>query len=145
MASNKEKKMLESLLTEDEKLTMEEVDRRTAIAKMHQLELNVNKEYIEFQSKLNNICRIDAAIGEFDKFLIDFVEMLEHLPDTVQGFIPECTTEQYAKIQQYIDDQLQMLSQKKLHLTIESTSQEKAQATAAKVASQIKTTKMKGL
>lgn len=137
------KKKLENLITEDEILTSEEIDRRTAIAKMHQLELGVNKEYIAFQEKLNNICRIDSALAAFDEFLSDFVEMLLSFPDYVQSTVPECTPKEYATIQAFIDGQIQRMGQKRLYLAIESTAEAKALATEAKEESQKKATKLK--
>ena len=134
---------LESLITEDESLAEAEIDRRTAIAKMHQLELAVNKEYIAFQEKLQNICRIDSALSSFDEFLTDFVEMLISLPDHIQSIIPECKPDQYRAVQSFIDDQIQRLSQKRLYLAIESTAEAKALATEAKVESQKNATKVK--
>lgn len=119
------------------------IERRTSIAKMRQLELGVEKEELNLEERKNNICRIDVALAEFDKFLVDFVEMLTSLPDTIQGFIPETTPDQYKKIQDYIDDQLQRLAKKRLYLAIESTAQEKALATATKEESQKKAARMK--
>lgn len=136
-------KKLESLITEDEAITAEEIDRRVSIAKMHQMELAVNKEYIAFQEKLNNICRIDSALSAFDEFLADFIEMLTSLPDYVQSTIPECKPDQYRAIQAFIDGQIQRLSQKRLYLAIESTAEAKALATEAKVESQKKATRLK--
>ena len=129
--------------TPTELLDPEIVERRTAIAKMRSLELGVEKDYLALQEKKKNICRIDAALGAFDAFLVDFVEMLTSLPDYVQSIIPECRPDQYATLQSFIDGQLQRLSQKRLYLTIESTSEEQAAATEAKVESQKKATKMK--
>lgn len=137
------KRMLQSLITGDEAITSEEIDRRVSLAKMHQLELSVNKEYIIFQEKLNNICKIDAALEAFDGFLADFIEMLISLPDYIQSIVPTCTPEQYAELQTYIDGQLQRLSQKRLYLSIESTAEAQAAATEAKVESQKKATKLK--
>lgn len=137
------KKKLESLITEDEAITSEEIDRRISIAKMHQMELSVNKEYVAFQEKLNNICRIDTALAAFDEFLSNFIEMLLSIPDYVQSTIPSCTPEQYKAMQDFIDGQIQMLSQKRLYLAIESTAEAQALATEAKVESQKKSTKLK--
>lgn len=124
-------------------LPVEVVERRTAIEKLRSLELTNAKEELNLEERKHNICRIDVALSEFDKFLVDFVEMLTSLPDTIQGIIPETTPEQYQKIQSYIDDQLQRLAKKRLYLAIESTAQEKALATATKEESQKKAAKLK--
>lgn len=126
-----------------ELLSPDVVERRTAVAKMRQLELAVEKEELVLQEKKKNICRIDAALSEFDTFLSDFVEMLIGLPDTVQGIIPETTPEQYGELQAFIDSQIQRLSQKKLYLAIDSTSDEQAMATEAKNESIRKNQKIK--
>ena len=126
-------------------LPVEVVERRTAIEKLRQLELGNAREELNLEERKRNICRIDVALGEFDKFLIDFVEMLTSLPDVIQGFIPTTTPEQYEKVQDYIDDQLQRLSKKRLYLAIESTAEEKALATATKEESQKNAARAKGV
>lgn len=124
-------------------LSQSEVERRTAIAKLRQLELSNAKEELNLEERKRNICRIDAALSAFDAFLVDFVEMLVSIPDKVQSTIPECSPEQYADMQGFIDGQIQRLSQKRLYLAIESTTEERAAATEAKVESQKKSTKLK--
>lgn len=122
-----------------------EVERRTAYARMRQLELAVQKDELSLADKAGELCRIDIALAEFDKFLVDFVRMIKQIPDKVQSVIPQTQPEQYAEIQKFIDDSLQRLSQSRLHLTIESTKAEKAAASAVVKASQLKTAKQKGL
>lgn len=109
-----------------------EIDRRTRYARMRQLELSNEKEYISIEERKLNICRIDSALNAFDSFLSDFVEMLLSVPDIVQTKIPSTTPAQYAEIQSYIDDQIQRLSQKRLYLAIDSTVEEARRATASK-------------
>ena len=124
-------------------LSPELVERRTAIARMRQLELSNEKEALVLEEKKRNVCRIDSALSAFDIFLADFVEMLVSLPDTIQGMVPGLLPTQYGQIQSFIDSQLQRLSQKRLYLAIESTAEASELATAAKVESQKKSTKMK--
>ena len=119
-------------MTSPDLLTDDEVQRRTAIAKMRSLELSVERDYLTLEEKKKNICRIDAALSAFDEFLVDFVQMLNDLPDKVQSTIPSCTPEQYSEIQSFIDSQLQRLANKRLYLAIESTDEEKAMATEVK-------------
>jgi hypothetical protein len=109
-----------------------EIAKRTAYARMRQLELSNEKDYISIEERKLNICRIDAALSAFDSFLSDFIEMLISLPDIIQTKIPSTTPEQYADIQSYIDDQIQRLSQKRLYLAIDSTLEESRRATASK-------------
>lgn len=125
-------------------ITADEVDRRTAFAKMRQLELSVLKDELSLADKAGELCRIDVALSEFDAFLIDFVKLLKQIPDKVQSVIPSTTPDQYAEMRSFIDDALQRLSEKRLHLTIENTASEKKAATAAKDESIRKNAKLKG-
>lgn len=127
----RKKKTEETNLEQDLLISDSEIDRRTRYARMRQLELSNEKEYISIEERKLNVCRIDAALSAFDAFLNDFVEMLISLPDVVQTKIPTTTPEQYADLQSYIDDQLQRLSQKRLYLAIDSTVEESRRSTAS--------------
>lgn len=124
-------------------ISKEEIELRTAFAKMRSLEISVAKDELALEEKKRNICRIDAALDAFDEFLSDFITMLTSLPDKVQSTIQTTTPEQYKEIQDYIDDQLQRLSKKRLYLAIDSTSDEQARATAVKNESIQKNAKIK--
>lgn len=121
----------------------DEVELRLNYAKMRQTELSVLKDEIGLADKAGELCRISVALEEFDKFLIDFVRLLKQLPDKVQAVVPQMKPDQYTELRTFIDDSLQRLSQKRLHLTIESTKAEKALATETKKQSQIKAAKIK--
>ena len=120
-----------------------EVERRTNFAKMRQIELNVLKDELNLADKAGELCRIEVALSEFDSFLVDFVRMLKQIPDKVQSVVPTTTTDQYRMLQQFIDDSLQRLSERRLHLTIESTKSEKSAASAAVAESVAKNAKIK--
>ena len=120
-----------------------EVERRTNFAKMRQIELNVLKDELNLADKAGELCRIEVALSEFDSFLVDFVRMLRQIPDKVQSVIPTTTTDQYRTLQRFIDDSLQRLSERRLHLTIESTKSEKNAASAAVAESVAKNAKIK--
>lgn len=121
----------------------DEVDRRTAYAKMRQLELSVLKDELSLADKAGALCRIDVALSEFDAFLIDFVKLLRQIPDKVQSVVPSMEPSQYGELREFIDAALQRMSEKRLHLTIESTKAEKTAATAAKDESIKKNAKIK--
>lgn len=108
----------------DKSITTAEIERRTKIAKMQQLELAVQKDELALEDKKRNLCRIDLALEEFDKFLKDFVQMMRQFPDFVQSTIPACNPEQYKMIQDFIDDNIQRLGQKRVYLALESTREE---------------------
>ena len=120
-----------------------EVDRRINFAKMRSIELSVLKDELSLADKAGELCRIDVALNEFDLFLVDFIRLLKQIPDKVQSVVPATNPNQYAEIRSFIDDALQRLSKKRLHLTIESTASEKAANTAAKEESIKKNAKIK--
>lgn len=116
-------------------LTPEEVQERTAIARMRQLEIAVERESLDLEERKRCICRIDTALNEFDSLLVEFVGMLRGIPDKVQAVCPALKPKQYKELREFIDAQLVRLSEKRLHLTIESTDEERKAATAVKNAS----------
>lgn len=125
-------------------VTAQEIERRTAYAKMRQLELSVLKDELTLADKAGSLCRIDAALDEFDAFLVDFVRLLRQMPDKVQEVVPAMSPVQYGELRAFIDAALQRLGEKRLHLTIESTNAEKSAATAAKNRSVRKNAKLDG-
>ena len=130
--TKKKREIEQFTLTGANDVTPEEVEKRTNFAKMRQLELSVLKEEIGLADRAGDLCRIEVALDEFDKFLIDFVRLLRQIPDKVQLIVPQTQPEQYTELRKFIDTSLQMLSERRLHLTIESTKTEKAEATEAK-------------
>ena len=131
-------------LSGSDEISPEEVERRTAFARMRQLELSVLRDELSLSDRAGELCRIDVALSEFDSFLVDFVRLLKQIPDKVQSVIPTTTPTQYGELQTFIDSALQRLSEKRLHLTIESTKTQKANATAVKNESIQKAAKVKG-
>lgn len=116
----------------DELIPLSIVEHRTAIAKMKQFELAVEKDIISLEEKKRNICRIDVALSEFDGLLSEFVAMLRNIPDKVQSVVPSMKPKQYKELQSFISSQIDRMSEKRLYLSIESTAEEKQAATAAK-------------
>ena len=113
-------------------LSPDVVERRTAIAKMRQLELGTEKDYIALEEKKKNICRIDAALDAIDVLLAELAEVLYSFPDKLQALVPSMNPEEYHAVQEFIDGQMQRLSQKRIHLAIDSTADEMARATKEK-------------
>lgn len=124
-------------------LSDREIERRTKIAKLKQLEIAVEKDALALEDKKGNLCRIDMALSEFDTFLKDFVQMLKQIPDFVQKVIPDTNPDQYRTIQAFIDDNIQRMGQKRLYLAIESTAEERRQITESTYESKKKSTKLK--
>ena len=121
----------------------DEVERRINFAKMRSIELSVLKDELNLLDRSGELCRIEVALSEFDSFLLDFIRMVKQIPDKVQSVVPQMKPDQYAELRSFVDDSLQRLSKKRLHLTIESTKSEKATATAAKEESIKKNAKIK--
>ena len=108
-----------------ETLSDREIERRTKIAKLKQLEINVEKDSLALEDKKGNLCRIDLALAEFDNFLRDFVEMIKQFPDFVQKTVKSTNPDEYKILQDFIDDNIQRMGQKRLYLAIESTAEER--------------------
>jgi hypothetical protein len=106
-------------------LSDREIERRTKLAKLRQLELNVEKDALALEDKKGNLCRIDLALSEFDAFLKDFVQMMLQFPDIVQKMVPSTNPDEYRALQNFIDETIQRLGERRLHLAIESTSEER--------------------
>lgn len=124
-------------------LTDREIERRTKLAKLEQLEISNEKERLALEDKKGALCRIDAALSEFNTFLVDFKNMMLQFPDFVQKTIPACNPQQYKAIQDFIDDNIQRLRQKQIYLSIESTSEERRKMTEYINSSRMKNTTIK--
>ena len=124
-------------------ISIEEVERRMNYARMRSTELSVIKDELSLADKAGELCRIEVALSAFDAFLVDFVRLLKQMPDKVQSVVPSTNPAQYREIQSYIEDALQRLSQKRLHLTIESTKVEKAENYSEVVESRKRSAKAK--
>ncbi len=125
------------------KPTLEEIDYRTRLANCEALELKVRRDQFELNNKMGELCKIQTALDEFDGFLREFVDFLNGLPDVIQTIIPQTTPAQYREVGEFIETQLQRLSQHRLHLTIESHTTQQQANTAAKNERIAKTTKRK--
>lgn len=128
---------------ENELLSEADVKRRTDIAKMRQLELSVENEYLKLLEKSNNLCRIDRALEAFNEFLSEFVDTIKAIPDRMQSMVKNLSPEEYKDIEGFIDEQLQRLAQKRLYMSIESTASEKALASRTVEESRARNQKLK--
>lgn len=112
-------------------VSAEEVLTRTAFAKMRALELSVRKEELALLDKAGELCKIDVALSAFDNFLKDYVTLLRNIPDKVQSIIPQTTPDQYRELRNIVEDSLQRMAAVRLHLTIESTVEQRHAASEA--------------
>ena len=119
------------------------VQKRLQAAKLEQMELAIEKERIALEDKKRNICRIDVALESFDNFLKDFIEMMRQIPDRMQSIDPALTPEMYKEIQQFIDDQIQRMGEKRLYLGIESTRETAEMKTEANTKSAVKSVRIR--
>lgn len=126
-----------------EALSDREIERRTKIAKLKQLEINVEKDALALEDKKGNLCRIDLALSEFDNFLRDFVEMIKQFPDFVQKTVKSTNPDEYKALQDFIDDNIQRMGQKRLYLAIESTAEERRLVSQSTYESKQKSVKLK--
>jgi hypothetical protein len=126
-----------------ETLSDREIERRTKIAKLRQLEINVEKDALALEDKKGNLCRIDLALSEFDNFLRDFVEMMKQFPDFVQKTVKSTNPDEYKVLQDFIDDNIQRMGQRRLYLAIESTAEERRLVSQSTYESKQKSMKMK--
>ena len=108
-----------------ENLSDRDIERRTKLAKLKQLELTIEKDALALEDKKGNLCRIDLALEEFNTFLKEFVQMILQFPDIVQKIVPSTTPDEYRALQDFIDENIQRLRVKQIHLAIESTAEEK--------------------
>lgn len=109
----------------------EEVLTRTAFAKMRSLELSVRKEELALMDKAGELCKIDVALSAFDNFLKDYITLLRNFPDKVQSIVPQTTPDQYRELRNIVEDALQRMAAVRLHLTIESTVEQRHDAAEA--------------
>lgn len=126
-----------------EQLSDREIERRTKLAKLKQLELSVEKDALALEDKKGNLCRIDLALAEFDNFLRDFVEMIKQFPDFVQKTVKSTNPDEYKILQDFIDDNIQRMGQKRLYLAIESTAEERRLVSQSTYESKQKSMKLK--
>ena len=125
------------------KPTLEEIDYRTRLANCEALEIKVSRERFELDNKRGELCRIETALSAFDGFLREFVGFLDGLPDAIQTIIPQTTPVQYKAVQELIETQLQRMAEHRLHLSIESNTEQQQANTAAKKEKMARTVKRK--
>lgn len=103
----------------------EELERQATILKLKKDWLAAEKELFTKAERERSLCSIQTAIREFHKFLNPFRDFLVALPSLVQDIVPQMTPEQYKALEDEISEQTQRLAENALHLTLESTREEK--------------------
>ena len=125
------------------KPSIDEIDYRTKLANCEQLELKVKKDSIDLENKSGNLCRIDVALSEFDKFLTDTSNFIHNFADMTQSIVPSMTPKQYERLKKLIHDQQKILAERRLHLTLESTLEQTNAEKDRKTAQAVKAKKTK--
>lgn len=126
-----------------EQLSEREIERRTKLAKLAQLEITVEKDALALEDKKGNLCRIDLALEEFDNFLREFVQMMLQFPDIVQKIVPSTNPDEYRELQGFIDENIQRLRNRRIYLAIENTAEERRLVSESIHQSQRKNMKLK--
>ena len=142
----KKKKIDESIVgTPDfEAMSDEELERQATILKIKKEWLNVAKEsYIKMERE-RELCTISTAIREFHKFLNPFRDFLVALPSLVQDIVPQMLPEQYKALEDEISEHTMRLAENALHLTLESSSDEKDASTQIQRENQRRSNRING-
>lgn len=111
----------------DQQLKETKLRRWKLAARREEQELSFQR--IKTEEKLCNLCRIDYALEAFDDFLSPWVEWVRGLPDYVYS-VTKCNPDQYRAILQHVNDIFVRMSNRRIHLAIESTQEVKDKARA---------------
>lgn len=112
-----------------EAMDAEELERQATIIKLKKEWLAVAKESFIKLEREKELCSISTALREFTKFLNPVRDFLLALPNLVQDTVPQMTPEQYKILEDAISDQTNRLADNALHLTLQSSREEKELAT----------------
>ena len=112
-----------------EEMDDDELERQATILKLKKEWLAVAKESFTKLERERELCSISTAIREFHKFLNPVRDFLLALPNLVQDIVPQMTPEQYKAIENEIAEQTERLAANALHLTLESSRDEKDAST----------------
>lgn len=142
----KKKKIDESIVgTPDfEAMSDEELERQATILKIKKEWLGVAKESFTKLERERELCSISTALREFHKFLNPFRDFLVALPNLVQDIVPQMTPEQYKALENEIAEQTERLAANALHLTLESTREEKDASTQIQRENQRRSNRING-
>ena len=127
-----------------EAMDAEELERQATIIKLKKEWLAVAKESFTKLERERELCSISTALREFHKFLNPFRDFLVALPNLVQDIVPQMTPEQYKAIEDEIAEQTARLAENTLHLTLESSRDEKDAATQIQRENQRRSNRING-
>lgn len=122
----------------------EELERQATILKLKKDWLAAEKELFTKAERERSLCSIQTAIREFHKFLNPFRDFLVALPSLVQDLIPQMLPEQYKALEDEISEQTQRLAENALHLTLQSSRDEKDAATQIQRENQRRSNRING-
>lgn len=142
----KKKKVDESIVGTPDFDAMDdaELERQATILKLKKEWLAVSKESFVKLERERELCSISTAIREFHKFLNPFRDFLIALPNIVQDLVPSMTPDQYKNLENEIAEQTSRLAENALHLTLESTREEKDAATQIQRENQRRSNRING-
>lgn len=95
-----------------------EIEYRTKLADCIIKEIKAKKDSIDLEVKHKNICRIDVALDEFNRIAAKIADALKCLPDEMQAIVPTISPEQYKQIQSYVYNQMNILHEETLNLSL---------------------------
>lgn len=142
----KKKKIDESIfgVPDFESMDDGELERQATVLKLKKEWLAVAKESFTKLERERELCSISTAIREFHKFLNPFRDFLVALPNIVQDLIPQMTPQQYKALEDEISEQTKRLAENALHLTLESSREEKDAATQIQRENQRRSNRING-
>ena len=127
-----------------EEMDDDELERQATILRLKKEWLAVAKESFTKLERERELCSIQTAIREFHKFLNPFRDFLVALPSLVQDLIPQMLPEQYKALEDEIAEQTMRLAENALHLTLESSRDEKDASTQIQRENQRRSNRING-
>lgn len=127
-----------------ESMSDEELERQATILKLKKDWLATEKELFTKLERERELCTISTAIREFHKFLNPLRDFLVALPNLLNDMVPQMTTEQYKAVEDEISEQTTRLAENALHLTLESSRDEKDASTQIQRENQRKSNRLHG-
>lgn len=127
-----------------ESMSDDDLERQATILKLKKEWLATEKELFTKLERERELCNISTAIREFHKFLNPFRDFLVALPNLVNDIVPQMTPEQYKAIEDEISEQTTRLAENALHLTLESSRDEREQATQIQRENQRRSNRING-
>ena len=127
-----------------EEMDDDELERQATILKLKKEWLAVSKESFTKLERERELCSIRTAIREFHKFLNPVRDFLLALPNIVQDLVPTLTPDEYMAIENEVAEQTNRLADNALHLTLESSRDEKDASTQIQRENQRRSNRING-